>query len=62
MATIKLKGPGLNEYFAREMLTRMTPEEARTKVAGPALEALERVLAEQKQSTSLAPRAPTTDR
>lgn len=44
--TIKLKGPGLNEFFAREMLKTMTPDEARAKVAGPALAALERVIAE----------------
>ena len=45
---IKLSGPGLNEFLAREMLQRMTPDEARAKLAGPALEALERVLAEPK--------------
>ena len=45
-STIKLSGPGLNDYFAREMLKTMTQDEARAKVAGPALEALERVIAE----------------
>lgn len=47
MATIKLKGPGLNDFFAEEMVRLYGPEDAREKSCGPMLEAVERVIAKR---------------
>lgn len=45
MATIKLKGPGLNDWFAEQLVKDHGPEAARSKCSGPALAAVERVIA-----------------
>ena len=45
MATIKLKGPGLNDWFAEQLVKDHGPDGARAKCCGPALEAVERVIA-----------------
>ena len=44
MTTIKLKGPGLNDYFAERCVEEYGPEEARERCCGPMLEAVERVI------------------
>jgi len=44
MATIKLKGPGLNDWFADQLVKDHGPEGARAKCCGPALAAVERVI------------------
>ena len=45
MATIKLKGPGLNDWFAEQLVKDHGPDGARAKCCGKALEAVERVIA-----------------
>lgn len=45
MATIKLKGPGLNDWFAEQLVKDHGPDAARSKCCGPALAAVERVIA-----------------
>lgn len=45
MATIKLKGPGLNDWFAEQLVKDHGPEVARSKCCGPALASVERVIA-----------------
>ena len=45
MATIKLKGPGLNDWFAEQLVKDHGQEGARAKCCGPALAAVERVIA-----------------
>ena len=45
MATIKLKGPGLNDWFAEQLVKDHGPDIARSKCCGPALAAVERVIA-----------------
>lgn len=58
MATIHLKGPGLNDYFARELVRDLGAEGARKATCGAAREAVERVIgqkhAEGKPSNSSA--------
>ena len=54
MATIHLKGPGLNNYFAEQLVRDEGPEAARKKTCGPMREAVERVIA-QKQQEQAAP-------
>lgn len=45
MATIKLKGPGLNDWFAEQLVKDHGPDAARAKCCGPALASVERVIA-----------------
>ena len=45
MATIKLKGPGLNDWFAEQLVKDHGADGARAKCCGPALAAVERVIA-----------------
>ena len=45
MATIRLKEPGLNNWFAEQLVKDNGPEGARAKCCGPMLEAVERVIA-----------------
>lgn len=45
MTTVKLKGPGLNNWFAEEMVKNYGPDGARERCAGPMLEAVEGVIA-----------------
>lgn len=50
MATIHFKGPGLNNWFAEQLVRDEGPEEALKKTCGPMREAVERVIqANQKQ-------------
>jgi hypothetical protein len=44
MTTIRLKGPGLNDYFAEKLVDEYGPEGARERCSGPALAAVERVI------------------
>ncbi|MHB1053502.1 MAG: hypothetical protein ACYCZT_10595 [Thiobacillus sp.] len=46
MPTIRLKGPGLNLWFAEQLVRSEGPEAAREKTCGAAREAVERVIAE----------------
>ena len=46
MPTIHLKGPGLNDYFAEQLVRDKGPEAARENTCGPMLEAVERVIAQ----------------
>lgn len=43
--TVKLKGPGLNDWFAEQLVKEHGPALAREKCCGPALAAVERVIA-----------------
>lgn len=44
MATLKLKGPGLNDWFAKQIVKEHGADEARKRTCGPMLEAVERVI------------------
>jgi hypothetical protein len=44
MMTVKLKGPGLNDYFAEQLVNDCGADEARKRSSGPMLEAVERVI------------------
>ena len=44
MATIKLKGPGVNDYFAEQIVKNHGADEARERTCGPMREAVERVI------------------
>lgn len=46
MTTVKLKGPGLNDYFARKIVEDVGADEARKRTCGPMLAAVERVIAQ----------------
>lgn len=50
MSTIKLKGPGLNDFFAEEMVKTHGAAYARAHSCGEMLEAVERVIAAQQAS------------
>lgn len=44
--TVRIKGsPALNDWFAEQLVKEHGPDGAREKVCGPALEAVERVIA-----------------
>lgn len=48
MKTIRIKGsPALNDWFAEQLVKEHGPDGARGKVCGPALDAVERVIAAQ---------------
>lgn len=49
MATVTLKGPALNDYFAEKLVEDVGPDEARERTCGPMLEAVERVIADQER-------------
>ena len=49
MPTIHLKGPGLNNWFAEQLVRDEGAEAARMKTCGPMLEAVERVIARTEQ-------------
>lgn len=49
-SAIKFSGTGLNDWMAEEMLKRMSPDEARAKTGGPALEAVERAIKRRAES------------
>lgn len=44
MATMKLKGPGLNDWFAEQIVKEHGADEARARTCGPMREAVERVI------------------
>lgn len=48
MPTIHMKGPGLNNWFAEQIVRNEGPEVAREKSYGPVREAVERVIAQQQ--------------
>jgi hypothetical protein len=48
MPTIHLKGPGLNNWFAEQLVRDKGPEGAREGTAGKMREAVERVIAQQQ--------------
>jgi hypothetical protein len=52
MATVKLKGPGLNCWFAEMLVKDHGPEGARERCTGPMLKAVEAVIAEQQRTVS----------
>lgn len=55
--TIKLKGPGLNDWFAEQLVKDCGPDAAREKTCGPSLESVERVIARMER-TKLAASTP----
>lgn len=58
MATIHLKGPGLNNWFAEQIVRNEGADAAREKTCGAMLEAVERVIAQQHSTgTASAPEA-----
>lgn len=48
MSTIHLKGPGLNNWFAEQLVRDKGPEAARENSCGPMRAAVERVIEQQK--------------
>lgn len=52
MPTIRLKGPGLNLWFAEMLVRNEGPEAALEKTCGPAREAVERVIAQNSAQLS----------
>lgn len=44
MTTIALKGPGLNDWFAEQLVEDNGPDGARAKCCGPMLASVERVI------------------
>lgn len=52
MSTVKLTGPGLNCWFAEQLVKDHGPEGARERCAGPMLEAVEAVIAELSNSAA----------
>jgi hypothetical protein len=51
MATVKLTGPGLNNWFAEQMVKDYGPDGARDRCSGPMLAAVEAVIAGQGPAT-----------
>jgi hypothetical protein len=55
MATLKLKGPGLNCWFAEQLVKDHGPDGARDRCSGPMLAAVEAVIAEMNQAPAKEP-------
>lgn len=54
MPTIHLKGPGLNNWFAEQLVRDHGHEAAREGTCGPMREAVERVIEQQQRLTGTA--------
>lgn len=50
MATINLKGPWLNDWFAEQLVKDHGPDGAMAKCCGPMLESVERVIARMEST------------
>ena len=55
MTTVKLKGPGVGNYFARKMVEDLGAEEAKKRTCGPMLKAVEQVIAQQEAVANALP-------
>jgi hypothetical protein len=52
MSTIRVTGPGLNNWFAEQLVKDHGPQGARELCSGPMLAAVEAVIAEQEARTA----------
>lgn len=57
MITVKLTGPGLNCWFAEQLVKDHGPDGARDRCAGPMLAAVEAVIVEMNRAPAQEPSA-----